>query len=182
MSDKREKRKVNEAEDKDDLLAKSNPKKKASNTISPTKSASSKVKGTTRRTNTEHNIDQEDGHLIIIPKTCLNQRYIIIGIIGQGTFGKVVEAYDKDTKNFVAVKIIKAIPKYTDAAKLEIQILKHIRKRDPKNTSQCIHLIDCFVYNGHHCMVFELLKQSLFDYFEENEFQPFSLRQIQSFT
>jgi dual-specificity kinase len=177
---KRGKRKATESENTYDLRIRSTQTKIVPNiTSTPKKSSGSKG---TRRTSTELKFDQDDGHLIIVPKTCLNERYIIIEIIGQGTFGKVVEAYDKTTKQFVAVKIIKAIQKYTDAAKLEIEILKQLRKRDPNNTSQCIHLQDSFVYNGHHCMVFELLKQSLFDYFEENEFQPFSLRQIQSFT
>jgi dual-specificity kinase len=47
--------------------------------------------------------------------------------------------------------------------------------------SQCIHLQRHFVYRNHVCMVFDLLKQSLFDFFESVHFTPFSLKQIQSF-
>lgn len=36
----------------------------------------------------------------------------IIRLLGQGTFGKVVEAYDRDMRTKVAVKIIRAIQKY----------------------------------------------------------------------
>jgi dual-specificity kinase len=33
-------------------------------------------------------------------------------LLGQGTFGKVVEAFDNDTERWVAVKIIRSIQKY----------------------------------------------------------------------
>lgn len=36
----------------------------------------------------------------------------IIKLLGQGTFGKVVEAWDRDDRCTVAVKIIRAIQKY----------------------------------------------------------------------
>lgn len=36
----------------------------------------------------------------------------IIRLLGQGTFGKVVEAWDRDMRMKVAVKIIRAIQKY----------------------------------------------------------------------
>jgi dual-specificity kinase len=45
----------------------------------------------------------------------------------------------------------------------------------------CIHLLDCFDYRDHICMVFELLAQSLFDYLKDNSFSPFPLKQIKSF-
>lgn len=36
----------------------------------------------------------------------------IIKLLGQGTFGKVVEAWDRDAGTTVAVKVIRAIQKY----------------------------------------------------------------------
>jgi serine/threonine protein kinase len=77
--------------------------------------------------------DEEDGHLIINPKTILDNRYIVIGLIGKGTFGKVVEAFDKELKLFCAIKIIKSIKKYTDAAKVEINMLTFLKNLDPDN-------------------------------------------------
>jgi hypothetical protein len=42
--------------------------------------------------------------------------------LGQGTFGKVVEAIDTETNTREAIKIIRAIPKYRDASRIEIRV------------------------------------------------------------
>lgn len=54
-------------------------------------------------------------------------------MLGQGTFGKVIRAYDKETKRECAIKIIRAIKKYRDASQIEIRVLKTIKDRDPNN-------------------------------------------------
>lgn len=56
-----------------------------------------------------------------------------VRLLGQGTFGKVVEALDTHTNNRVAVKIIRAIPKYRDASKIEIRVLQKLKDKDPQN-------------------------------------------------
>jgi serine/threonine protein kinase len=56
-----------------------------------------------------------------------------IKLLGQGTFAKVVEAIDTDTNTKVAIKIIKAIPKYREASKNEVRVLQKLRERDPTN-------------------------------------------------
>lgn len=54
-------------------------------------------------------------------------------LLGQGTFGKVVEAVDTRTQRRVAIKIIRAIPKYRDASKIEVRVLTKLKERDPLN-------------------------------------------------
>ena len=56
-----------------------------------------------------------------------------VRLLGQGTFGKVVEAIDTETNTRVAIKIIRAIPKYRDASKIEVRVLQKLRERDPTN-------------------------------------------------
>lgn len=56
-----------------------------------------------------------------------------VRLLGQGTFGKVVEAIDTDTNKRVAIKIIRAIPKYRDASKIEVRVLQKLKERDPTN-------------------------------------------------
>lgn len=56
-----------------------------------------------------------------------------VRLLGQGTFGKVVEAVDTQTNNKVAIKIIRAIPKYRDASKIEVRVLQKLKERDPMN-------------------------------------------------
>lgn len=54
--------------------------------------------------------------LVEMPKSVFTDK--IERLLGQGTFGKVVEAYDKRTQNWVAVKIIRSIQKYRFVATL----------------------------------------------------------------
>jgi len=56
-----------------------------------------------------------------------------VRLLGQGTFGKVVEALDLVTNKRVAIKIIRAIPKYREASTIEIRVLKLLKERDPYN-------------------------------------------------
>ena len=57
----------------------------------------------------------------------------VVRKLGEGTFGKVVEAVDQVTKKPYAVKIIRAVQKYRDASKIEIRVLKELKKGDPNN-------------------------------------------------
>lgn len=57
----------------------------------------------------------------------------VVRKLGEGTFGKVVEATDRITKKSYAVKIIRAVQKYRDASKIEIRVLNELKKGDPNN-------------------------------------------------
>lgn len=56
-----------------------------------------------------------------------------VKLLGQGTFGKVVEAVDTKNNFAVAIKIIRAVPKYRDASKIEIRVVQRLKERDPEN-------------------------------------------------
>ena len=105
----------------------------------------------------------------------------IIKLLGQGTFGKVVEAYDKRKKTRCAVKIIRSVQKYRDASRIELRVLSTLALNDKANRNKCIHLRDSFDYRGHICIVTDLLGQSVFDFLKGNGFVPFPSSQIQSF-
>ncbi len=57
----------------------------------------------------------------------------IVRLLGQGTFGKVVEARHIETRRKVAIKVIRAVQKYRDASKIEIRVLETLKKHDPPN-------------------------------------------------
>ena len=59
-------------------------------------------------------------------------RYKILGELGEGTFGKVVKCEDMYKGRVIAIKIIKNVKKYREAAKLEINVLNKLAKYDPK--------------------------------------------------
>ncbi|KAI9137318.1 kinase-like domain-containing protein [Paraphysoderma sedebokerense] len=119
--------------------------------------------------------DDSDGHYIITPNEELTSRYTITRLLGQGTFGRVAECYDHYTGSKVAVKIIRAIPKYREAAAIEIKVLELIKKQ---RGMHCIELLHWFDYRNHICMVFPLLGSSVFDFLKSNQFQPFDLWEI----
>ena len=126
-------------------------------------------------------VDDEDGHYIIVPDSDLTDRYEISKMLGQGTFGKVVQAYDRKRKTHCAIKIIRSVQKYRDASRIELRVLSTLAANDKYNRNKCIHLRDCFDYRNHICIVTDLLGQSVFDFLKSNIFTPFPNSQIQSF-
>ncbi|KAF8150784.1 CMGC/CLK protein kinase [Crassisporium funariophilum] len=125
--------------------------------------------------------DDKEGHYIIVPDDMINRRYRTVRLLGQGTFGKVVEAVDTETNSRVAIKIIRAIPKYRDASKIEVRVLQKLRERDPANRNNCIHLLSWFDHRNHICLVSELLGMCVYDFLKENDFAPFPRYHIQKF-
>lgn len=102
-------------------------------------------------------------------------------LLGQGTFGKVVEAYDKVKNCKVAIKIIRSVQKYRDASRIELRVLSTLALNDKTNRNKCIHLRDAFDFRNHICIVTDLLGQSVFDFLKGNGFVPFPSSQIQNF-
>ncbi len=105
----------------------------------------------------------------------------MVKLLGQGTFGKVVQAREKTSNKLVAIKIIRSVQKYREASKIELRVLETLRANDAENRNRCIHFRDCFDYRGHICIVMDLLGQSVFDFLKSNNFVPFPNSQIQNF-
>ncbi|KAI9817484.1 MAG: dual specificity protein kinase kns1 [Pycnora praestabilis] len=126
-------------------------------------------------------VDDDDGHYIVVPEADLTDRYQVTRLLGQGTFGKVVEAYDKRKRTKCAIKIIRSVQKYRDASRIELRVLSTLSSNDRENRNKCIHLRDCFDFRNHICIVTDLLGQSVFDFLKANGFVPFPSSQIQSF-
>jgi dual specificity protein kinase YAK1 len=57
----------------------------------------------------------------------LTIRYIVKEMLGQGTFGQVVKCWDAETSSYVAVKVIKNQPAYTQQAVVEVSILDTVK-------------------------------------------------------
>ncbi|KAI5795761.1 kinase-like domain-containing protein [Geopyxis carbonaria] len=129
----------------------------------------------------QQRVDDQDGHYIVTPDTDLTSRYRITKLLGQGTFGKVVEAYDRTKRTKCAIKVIRSVQKYRDASRIELRVLSTLSCNDKENKNKCIHLRDCFDYRNHICIVTDLLGISVFDFLKANAFSPFPSSHIQSF-
>ncbi|XP_038221719.1 serine/threonine-protein kinase prpf4B isoform X2 [Zerene cesonia] len=122
--------------------------------------------------------DDKDGHLVYWPGYVMGARYKIIDTLGEGTFGKVVEVKDLEMEHRMALKIIKNVEKYREAAKLEINVLEKLADIDPDCKNLCVKMLDWFEYHGHMCIAFEMLGQSVFDFLKDNNYQPYPLEQV----
>lgn len=47
-----------------------------------------------------------------------------------GTFGRVLECWDRENQEYVAIKVIRNVQKYRDAAMIEIDVLRTLAKND----------------------------------------------------
>ncbi|XP_038627492.1 dual specificity protein kinase CLK4 isoform X1 [Tachyglossus aculeatus] len=123
--------------------------------------------------------DDEEGHLICQSGDVLRARYEIVATLGEGAFGKVVECIDHEMGGMhVAVKIVKNVGRYREAARSEIQVLEHLNITDPNSIFRCVQMLEWFDHHGHVCIVFELLGLSTYDFIKENSFLPFHLDHI----
>jgi len=113
----------------------------------------------------------------------LDSRYRIVKLLGDGTFGRVLLAEDlRDRNRQVAVKVIRDVKRYAENAKIEADILKDIRRADPRGEStRSAIMLDHFSHNRHFCMVFQPCGASLYDFLKKNSFKGFWMQDIQSF-
>ena len=123
--------------------------------------------------------DDTDGHLAYLPGDILLDRYEIVSTLGEGTFGKVAKVRDlANGSSNLALKIIKNVHKYREAAKLEINVLRKLNAKDPSGSHLCVRMFDSFNYFGHMCLTFEVLGESVFDFLKSNAYVPYTLAQV----
>ena len=92
----------------------------------------------------------------------------------------MLECWDRKTRGYVAIKIVRAVQKYRDAAMIELEVLATLEANDPASRFHCVSLREWFDYRGHVCMVFEKLGPSLYDFLRRNEYQPFPMAVVQA--
>jgi dual-specificity kinase len=74
--------------------------------------------------------DDKDGHYVFVVGDTLTPRYQILSKMGEGTFGQVLECFDNKNKEVVAIKVIRSINKYREAAMIEIDVLQRLTRHD----------------------------------------------------
>jgi len=92
-------------------------------------------------------------------------RYVVEKLLGDGTFGRVLGCTDMQTKENVAVKVVKGVRRYCEHAEAEAEVLSEILRLDPGRQSLCVELRDHFLHpRQHYCIVFEPLDISIRDF------------------
>lgn len=125
--------------------------------------------------------DDDQGSYIHIPHDHLAYRYEVLKVIGKGSFGQVVKAFDHKTQTHVALKMVRNEKRFHRQAAEEIRILEHLRKQDKDSAMNVIHMLENFTFRNHICMTFELLSMNLYELIKKNKFQGFSLPLVRKF-
>eukprot|EP01024_Parvocaulis_polyphysoides_P044152 TRINITY_DN405_c0_g2_i1.p1 TRINITY_DN405_c0_g2~~TRINITY_DN405_c0_g2_i1.p1 ORF type:complete len:650 (-),score=110.45 TRINITY_DN405_c0_g2_i1:424-2373(-) len=121
-----------------------------------------------------------DGHMKYKLGMSISQRFKIINKMGEGTFGQVFCCWDRIDQDFVALKVIRNVKKYRDAAMTELKVLEAIKQNDRQGKWHCVSLSGWFERRGHVCMVFQKLGPSIFDFLKRNNYRGFPLQLIRS--
>ncbi|KAK2844071.1 hypothetical protein Q5P01_010730 [Channa striata] len=106
-------------------------------------------------------------------------KYQIETILGQGGFGKVVKCVNLDTKEVMAVKIVRN--RHDWVGRREVAILKKLRELD-QDKNNLVKFSEHFSYKGCMCLTFELLDLSIWHFMKKRKFEPLHLSEIRVIT
>eukprot|EP00658_Telonema_sp_P-2_P003950 TRINITY_DN11481_c0_g1_i15.p1 TRINITY_DN11481_c0_g1~~TRINITY_DN11481_c0_g1_i15.p1 ORF type:complete len:427 (+),score=145.78 TRINITY_DN11481_c0_g1_i15:207-1487(+) len=124
--------------------------------------------------------NMEEGHFYVVLGEDIDVstgRFKILSLLGEGTFGKVVEAWDRKRKEYCAVKIVRNIPKYTRDASYEIQFMERVRRHDADDRVALMKISRHFQNEtGHMCIVMPKYGPCLLDWLQKNG--PFNHRAL----
>uniref|UniRef100_A0A4W3H7Q3 Dual specificity tyrosine-phosphorylation-regulated kinase 1A n=1 Tax=Callorhinchus milii TaxID=7868 RepID=A0A4W3H7Q3_CALMI len=108
-------------------------------------------------------------------------RYEIDSLIGKGSFGQVVKAYDRVEQEWIAIKIIKNKKAFLNQAQIEVRLLELMNKHDTEMKYYIVHLKRHFMFRNHLCLVFEMLSYNLYDLLRNTNFRGVSLNLTRKF-
>ncbi|XP_056131485.1 SRSF protein kinase 3 [Lampris incognitus] len=115
-----------------------------------------------------------------------NGRYHVVRKLGWGHFSTVWLCWDLQKKRFVALKVVKSAPHYTETALDEIKLLRCVRDSDPSDPHRetIVQLIEDFKISGingvHVCMVLEVLGHQLLKWIIKSNYMGIPLVCVKS--
>ncbi|KAL2838421.1 kinase-like domain-containing protein [Aspergillus pseudodeflectus] len=133
--------------------------------------------------------DNEDSDYILYVNDILGSeeaghknRYLILDVLGQGTFGQVVKCQNLKTQEVVAVKVIKNKTAYFNQSMMEVSVLDLLNsKYDRNDDHHLLRLKDTFIHRQHLCLAFELLSVNLYELIKQNQFRGLSTTLVRVF-
>lgn len=159
----------------------------------PSNSSSNETIGDHEETYTSEDEEQESRedyckggyHPVKIGDLFMN-RYHVTRKLGWGHFSTVWLCWDLEEKRYVALKIVKSAPHFTETAKDEIEILKMVRNKDPLNPrrNKTVQLLNdfkiCGINGTHICMVFEVLGHNLLKLILKSNYRGIPIPNVKS--
>ena len=125
--------------------------------------------------------DDEQNNYRVRSGETWGDRYDIQQVLGRGSFGQVVRAWDRHTQEPVAIKIIKNKRAFFNQAQIEIRLLELMQSVDAPERMYVIEFRNQFVWREHLCIAFELLSFNLYDLLKNTGFQGVSLILVRKF-
>ncbi|GAW82632.1 serine/threonine kinase-1 [Plasmodium gonderi] len=168
---------ISPGESTDDTSVRKKYNHKRNRTEFSEKEDSNSIKKKKKKKKENYDSDDEIVHFSWKRGMILNNCYLVIRKMGEGTFGRVLLCEHTDTKKYYAVKVVRNIRKYTKSAKIEADILKKIQNDDYKNNN-IVKYHGKFMYYDHMCLVFEPLGPSLYEIITKNNYNGFHLQDI----
>lgn len=128
-----------------------------------------------------YGFDDASGSYIHVGHDHIAYRYEMLKVIGKGSFGSVIRAFDHKNMQNVALKMVRNEKRFHQQAQTEIRILKHLRQKDVNNTMNVVHMFEDFMFRDHTCITFELLSLNLYELTRKNKFAGFSIHLVRRF-
>lgn len=128
--------------------------------------------------------DNEDNDYILYVNDILGQeegrKYVVLDLLGSGTFGQVAKCQNLANQSVVAVKVVKSKPAYLNQSLSEVKLLEFLNQNSRSNSF--IRLLDTFMHREHLCLVFEILASNLYELIKQNQFHGLSMYLVKSLT
>ncbi|KAI0016475.1 protein kinase-like protein [Xylariomycetidae sp. FL0641] len=105
--------------------------------------------------------DDKDGYYKIRIGEIMNGRYQVQSTLGKGMFSGVARALDINTKQLVAIKMMRNNDALRKGGFTEIAILQKLNESDPENRKHIVKFERHFEHKGHLCLAFENLSLNL---------------------
>ncbi|ORZ24723.1 kinase-like domain-containing protein [Absidia repens] len=144
--------------------------------------AKSKHHATMDRKDSNYGYDDSRGDYVMVQRDHLAYRYEMLEVMGKGSFGQVIKAFDYKSGSTVAVKIIRNKKRFHAQALVEVKTLEDLLKWDPDDKHNNVRMTDHFYFRNHLCIAFECLDMNLYDYLKDHHFRGFCEGLIRRFT
>eukprot|EP01083_Nonionella_stella_P098325 276464_1 len=121
----------------------------------------------------------DNGYLQSDKGLFISKQFVLLEVLGKGAFSKVYKAVDIKHQSICALKIVRGMQPFINAAHNELDILNDVTAVE---NEICIHLQKHFEWKNHHVFAFKLYGPSVLEVMSKNNFMHFPDDIVRSIT